>query len=106
MLPDAARKKIKNQAPSPATTANSQSGLAGLKAAEGIAMMLRVHRAEKVGGRFVLWVLLPTGPFQEQTVAQVPEHRHQAHRLAPTPPTHALPMPQDNSPTAWTSPPE
>ena len=47
-----------------------EAGLAGLKAAEGIAIMLGIHRAEKVAGGLVLELLLPQAPFQKEAVAE------------------------------------
>jgi len=76
--------------------ANSRSGLegglAGLKAAERIATMFGLHDAKKVGGRLVLRLLLPRAPFQQQAVAETPQHRHQTDRAGPTHPAGVLPM--------------
>ena len=52
-----------------------------MEAANGMAMMFGVHGAEKIGGGFVLWFLLPAAPFHKQTVADSPKHAHQSHRL-------------------------
>src|SRR5437660_11376060 len=66
-------------------TANSRSGLeawqAGMETANGIAMMFGVHRAEEVGGGFVLGLVLLATPVHEQTITEAPKHRHHPHRL-------------------------
>jgi len=69
-----------------------EAGLAGLKAAECIATMLGIHRAEKVAGGLVLGLLLPQAPFPKGAVAKAPEHRHQPHRPGPTHPAGVFPM--------------
>jgi len=55
--------------------------MAGLEAAEGVAMMFGVHGGEEVGGGFVLGFLLPTAPMHEEAVAEAAEHPDDSHGL-------------------------
>src|ERR1017187_8811234 len=65
--------------------ADSRTGmeawLAGMEAANGIAMMFGVHGAEEVGGGFVLGPSVLAAPMHEQTVAEAPKHSHHPHGL-------------------------
>ena len=77
-------------------TANSRSGLeawlAGVEAANRIAMMFGVHGAEKVSGGFVLRLFLPATPVHEQTVAEAAQHAHDAHGLGQAHPALVVEM--------------
>jgi len=62
---------------------------------EGIALMVGVHGAEEVGGRFVMRLLLPRAPCHEEAVARAPEHPHPAQGLRPAHPADVLLVPQN-----------
>src|SRR5687767_14104860 len=66
------------------------SWVAGMEAANGVAMMFGVHGAEKIGGRFVAGLLLSAAPFHKQAVADAPEQAHQAHGLGQAHPAQVL----------------
>jgi len=55
--------------------------LAGVEAADGVAMMLGVHGGEEVGGGFMPGFVLPCAPVHEQTVTQTPEPADDPHGL-------------------------
>jgi len=65
-----------------------------MKASDGIAMMVGVHRAETPWS-FCGGLVPPATPFDEQAVAEVPEQAHPAHCLGPAHPAQVLPVRDD-----------
>ena len=55
--------------------------MAGLEAADGIAMMFGVHGGKEVGGGFVPGFLLPAAPMHEEAIAEATEHANDPHGL-------------------------
>jgi hypothetical protein len=52
-----------------------------MEATDGITMMFGVHRAEEIGGGFVLGLILSAAPMHEEAVAEAPKHSHDPHGL-------------------------
>jgi hypothetical protein len=60
-----------------------EAWLAGMEAADGIAMMFGVHGRKEIGGGFVFGVGLASTPVHEETVAEPAQHAHHPHGFGP-----------------------
>jgi len=57
--------------------------MAGVEAAEGVAMMFGVHGGEEVSGGFMWGFLLPAAPVHKEAVAEAAKHPDDAHGTGP-----------------------